>query len=183
MTKFWVLKLTGCFYSTMTSICQKIKGILVSQFMTPLMIWIDLPSMAYFSDNVLIVCVCVCVCVCAYGWRARVSLSDVLSWSRRRSRCCCCCVVGRWLVVCPDVGRMRAAVGGWGSAAGREEAGPSGWAGLPSPPVWAHNLSAASERDKEHNQTLNSAVIKTSRNQRCTNALPVHTGQAEALVI
>ncbi len=65
-------------------------------------------------------------------------------------------------MVCPDVGWMRAVVGGWGAAVGREEAGPSGWAGLPSPQVWAHNLSAASERDKQHSQTLITAVIKTS---------------------
>ncbi len=31
-----ILKLTGCFYSTLTSYMSKIKGILSSQFMTPL---------------------------------------------------------------------------------------------------------------------------------------------------
>lgn len=37
MIQFWVLKHTVCFYSTMTTcICQKIKGMLLSQFMTPL---------------------------------------------------------------------------------------------------------------------------------------------------
>ncbi len=34
--KFWVLKITGCFIVQWPLICQKIKGILVSQFMTPL---------------------------------------------------------------------------------------------------------------------------------------------------
>ncbi len=36
MRKFWVLKLTGCFYTTMTSYMSRI---LISQFMTPLTEW------------------------------------------------------------------------------------------------------------------------------------------------